>query len=198
MPEQETDEVKRVAHRTWQFLRRPPSGVDIKDAVKHAIDSEKASGISAMMKLAQTEHGVSAPADLFDRDPFQFNVLNGTIDLRTGVLRPHSHADLITKLAPVRFDDRATCPLWTAFLERIMDDDETMILYLARLAGLCLTGDQSVQELFIPWGDGANGKSVFFDTLTDLMGDLALIVLRQPRVQPLKRPADLSYSFPLL
>lgn len=164
---------KRVARDTWRLLRKPPPGSDTKAAIKHAIDSEKSAGVSAMMKLAQTEAGIAAVPDSFDRDPFLLNLINGVVDLRTGRLREHRRTDLFTKVAPVKFDANAGCPLWTAFLERIMAGSEQMICYLARLAGLCLTADASVQELFIPWGDGANGKSVFFDTLTGILGDYA-------------------------
>jgi putative DNA primase/helicase len=47
-----------------------------------------------------------------DRDPFLLNVFNGTLDLRTGKLRPHRREDLLTKLAPAEFKPNATCPLW--------------------------------------------------------------------------------------
>jgi putative DNA primase/helicase len=48
-----------------------------------------------------------------------------------------------------------------------------MISYLQRIAGLLLTGDISVQELFVFWGSGANGKSVCCDTICGMMGDYA-------------------------
>ena len=44
-----------------------------------------------------------APGD-FDRDGWLLNCLNGTLDLRSGELRPHDPADLISKLAPVAYD----------------------------------------------------------------------------------------------
>ena len=33
----------------------------------------------------------------FDKDPFLFNCLNGTLDLRTGAFRSHSPADMLSK-----------------------------------------------------------------------------------------------------
>ena len=50
-----------------------------------------------------------------------------------------------------------------------MAGDDTMIDYLQRLAGSCLSGRSDRQEIYIPFGPGANGKSVFFDTLLSVL-----------------------------
>jgi putative DNA primase/helicase len=101
------------------------------------------------------------------------NVLNGTIDLRTGTMTPHRPEDRITKLAPVVFDPAARCPLWDSFLNTIMADEQAKTRYLQRILGMCLTGDVREQALFLFYGTGANGKSVSLDTMTGLMGDYA-------------------------
>jgi putative DNA primase/helicase len=111
----------------------------------------------------------------FDLDPWLLNVENGTLDLRTGELSPHRREDLITKLAPVEYDAVAECLLWLKVLKRIMAGNESLIGYMQRMLGMCLTGDISVQELFIFWGVGANGKNTLLDTIIGLMGDYACI-----------------------
>ena len=50
-----------------------------------------------------------------DSDPYVMNVLNGTIDLRTGKLRPHSAEDYLTKLVPIEFH-------MSAFNRRVVTD----------------------------------------------------------------------------
>jgi putative DNA primase/helicase len=147
--------------------------VDPREAAKHARDSERASGIAAMIKLAETEPRIPIVGENLDADGRLLNVLNGTVDLRTGRLGPHRPEHLISKLAPVRFNPRAACPMWERFLDRIMDGKTEMIDYLQRIAGLCLTGDATIQELFVFHGEGANGKSVWLDTIADLLGDYA-------------------------
>ena len=42
-----------------------------------------------MTALAQSDKRVVANSDEFDRDPELLNCLSGTIDLRTGQVRPH-------------------------------------------------------------------------------------------------------------
>lgn len=126
-----------------------------------------------MLKLARSEPGIAVTAGECDANPWLLNVQNGTLDLRAGKLRPHCQGDMLTKLAPVRYDPDCPTPLWDAFLSRIMDGNAEMTAYLSRIAGLCLTGAITQQELFIFWGGGANGKNVFLDTIMGLLGDYA-------------------------
>ena len=127
-----------------------------------------------VLQLATSERGIPVlPSDL-DRDPFLLNVLNGTIDLHTGTLREHRREDLLTKIAPVQYDPHAECPLWHAFLDRIMDGNDRLITYLHRTAGYSLTADVGEQCLFFFYGEGANGKSTYLNTIRDMMGGYAI------------------------
>lgn len=164
---------KLIAKRTGNLIVDPPDGFTSKEAIKHYVATNKAAGISAMMKLAQTESEIPVTAAGFDINPMDLNCLNGTVGLHTGNLRPHSAADMITKLAPVEHDPSADCPLWKKFIHRVMNGNSSMIAYLQRLCGLALTADATVQELWFFYGSGANGKSVFLDTICGLMGDYA-------------------------
>lgn len=139
--------------------------------VKHALDSESAARIAAMTGLAQALMPVAT--DELDRDPDLFNVENGTLDLRTGRLRPHDRADLLTRRAPVVFDPAATCPRWDAFLLRCMGGDQALVGFLQRAVGYALTGHTSEQVLLLLYGTGANGKSTFLETVRALLGDYA-------------------------
>lgn len=140
----------------------------------HAVKSEQEARLRAAVFLAQSEPGMSAPADELDRDPFAFNVLNGTVDLKTGQVRQARREDLITKLAPVTFDSEAACPRWDAFLERILGRDADLTAFLRRACGYSLTGSTRERVLFLLWGTGRNGKSTFLRVLMDILGDYAL------------------------
>jgi len=178
---------KRVVSGIFTECRRESEDGARAALAKWALHSLCAERLRAMIDLARPELAV-APDDL-DRDPMLLNLENGTLCLPTGELRPHAPGDLITKQAPVKFDATADCPLWHRFLARIMDGDgrDRMIGFLQRLSGMCLTGDVRDQHLFIYFGPGANGKSVYLDTITGLMGDYAtqappdlLIIRRTP------------------
>src|SRR5262249_42619623 len=120
----------------------------------------------------------------------------GTLDLRTGQLRPHRREDLLTKLAAVPFDPDAPCPQWLRFLDRIMDGNKDLINYLQRVIGYSLTGNVREQCLFFFYGRGANGKSTFLNALREILGDYAaqavpeLLLAKSHEAHPAER-ADL-------
>lgn len=127
--------------------------------------------ITAMIDLSTSDPKVAITPDDFDRAPHLLNVLNGTIDLKTGNLRPHDRSDMITKLIPVKYDPNARAPKWKTFLDRIMDGRVDVIEYLQRAVGYSLTGDIGEQVFLVLHGTGANGKSTFLQALLHVFAD---------------------------
>lgn len=140
---------------------------------KHARASESSGRLQAMLSLAQTEQCIATKGNRFDLDPWFLCVLNGTIDLKTGELRTHRRKDLITKIAPVIYDQAAECPEWFDFLDRIMAGSSGLISYLQKLTGYSLTGDTREKCLPVLHGIGDNGKTIFTATIGGLLGDYA-------------------------
>jgi putative DNA primase/helicase len=100
-----------------------------------------------------------------------------TIDLRSVVVRDSRPEDYITKstaVAPAPAGTRH--PQWSAFLDRVTDGCQELQDYLQRMAGYCLTGDVREHAIFFLYGLGANGKSVFVNTLIGVWGDYALTI----------------------
>ena len=143
---------------------------------RHAKRSQSKNAIDAMIWLARSEPGIPANLTDFDADPWLLNVANGTLDLRTGSLRPHRREDLITRLVDVPYDAGAYFDLWDGFLLRITDGSDDLYQYLRRLTGYLLTGQTSEQVLHFLHGLGANGKSVFCEIIEALLGDYAIVV----------------------
>src|SRR5205823_34233 len=105
-----------------------------------------------------------------DADAWLLNVANGTLDLRTGTLRPHDAADCLMALAPTPYEPSAACPQWERFITTSMQDDRELATFLQRAAGYSLTGDTREQVLFFCHGPGQNGKTVFLETLAAVLG----------------------------
>jgi putative DNA primase/helicase len=177
--EDETLEVYRLGSALIRGLysqaKRIPDQEERDAFLGHLIRSESMRSISAMINLAKSESGIAIHPDDLDCDPWLLTVTNGTIDLRTGELRAHSPRELITKLAPVAYDPAAACPNWLEFLYMVMSHRSTLVEFLQRAFGCCLTGITSDKALFIMYGAGGdNGKSTMVDVIQRLLGDYAM------------------------
>jgi putative DNA primase/helicase len=150
---------------------------DIRDRLeieKHAMQSESARRRKALIEVASWIPELNVKTDCLDKDPWLFNVKNGTIDLQTGELREHRPEDLITRIANVDYDRNADCPAWKHFVMEIMNYNTDLIHFIQNAAGWAITGDTSEQTMFILFGTGANGKSTFLNTIMNLLGDYAI------------------------
>ncbi len=137
---------------------------------KYAATATKRKTRETMLKDAASEVGMSAPPENFDAQLHLFNVENGTLDLRTGALNPHTATDLLTKCAGTKFEPHATAPTWTRALETWMPDAATRD-YLQECAGLSLSGEVRDEFFNFLFGGGDNGKSTFLSTLEVVSGD---------------------------
>ncbi|MEU3060635.1 phage/plasmid primase, P4 family [Streptomyces subrutilus] len=126
------------------------------------------SRIDALLTELCSVPSVSIEATDFDDRPDLLNFKNGTVDLRTGLMRPHDQADLLTYGLDINYDPNATCPRWEAFLEEIFPGMPDMPAYIQRLVGYGVSGHTTEQSFGVLWGKGANGKSVLVDTLTSV------------------------------
>lgn len=161
---------KKAVRRLYSEAADAEDSARRKELADHARRSESQSRIAAMIALARSEPSVPIQPGELDADPWLLNVENGTLDLRSGQLRPHRREALITKLSPVEYDPDAEAPVWEAFLERVLPS-EALRRFIQRLAGYALTGDVSEQVLPFLCGSGANGKTTFLTTLLEVAGD---------------------------
>ncbi|MGH9176824.1 MAG: phage/plasmid primase, P4 family, partial [Vicinamibacterales bacterium] len=137
----------------------------------------KVATAAAVERGAQALRCFSVESGLWDTDPWLLGTPNGTVDLRTGDLRPARQADYITKLTavgpvlPLLFDPQYDCPRWLAFLNDATGGDADLIRFLQQWCGYSLTGDTREHALLFIYGPGGNGKSVFLNTMTGLLAD---------------------------
>lgn len=169
-------EVQRRAVATIRSMlaeiKMLPAGSDEAQALyKHAMKSEGERRIAAMIVLAKGLPGIAIMPEELDSDPWALNVINGTIDLRTGALRPHRKADLNTKMAPVRYDAEARSETWDAFLQRATSTNGELLDFLQRAAGYALTGLTREEKLFFVHGPSRTGKTTFLEALLACVGD---------------------------
>ncbi len=158
------------------------------DAEKFARSCLNANRIRGAVEMLKSEPSIIVRASDLDRDPWALNVLNGTINLRTGELREHLRGDRITKLAPKNFIPCARRDRYLSFLAEIMgatpDSSEleleivdAKIHYLQLFAGYSATGDTSEKKVAVAYGHGDNGKSTLLTILSGALGDYAGSIL---------------------
>jgi putative DNA primase/helicase len=168
-------EAQRRAKRTIHNIHTLAAQINDEELqeklIKHAMTSESAGSIRAMLELAATEKEVLVRAEQFNANPMLLNVRNGTLDLKTGKLLPHNRKHLISKMSKVEYQPNAHAPRWEQFLMEIMAGDVELVEFLRRAVGYSLTGDTREQCLFFCYGQGANGKSTFLETLRKLLND---------------------------
>ena len=163
--------------------------------------------VAAVELLARTEPALRAapaasrpdlsPADIWDLDPWLLGTPGGTVDLRTGVLRPADPADRITRSTAVVPDARgegADCPRWRRFLDQATGDDPALVTFLQRFCGYALTGETCEHALFFGLGEGGNGKSVFVNTVRAILGSYAAVAAPDLLTQGAERRAKPAHS----
>jgi putative DNA primase/helicase len=141
-----------------------------KQIADHARRSEGRKRQTDALLLARSELAIR-PEEM-DRDPYLLNCANGTVDLKTGVLRPHAPLDYITKLAPIHYHVSTKAPTFEAFLERILPSKE-LRLYVQVVIGYAAIGVNTEEMLPIFYGFGANGKSTLVNVVMEALGDYA-------------------------
>lgn len=114
---------------------------------------------------------LEVPVERIDASPWLLNVDNGTLDLRTGHLRGHRPADLITKLAPVAYSADAQAPRFKRFLSELFQHDATVVEFVQRWYGYAATGDAREQKVLIKHGPGGNGKSTLGEAIDAVLGE---------------------------
>lgn len=140
-----------------------PQGAAKAELRDWANQCEKKSTIFASVDLIPTRKSVWASSQDFDQHHELFNCPNGTVNLRTGQLMPHSRADMITRMALTDYKPGALHPLWSQTVELFMPDPEVRE-YMQRIVGYSLTG-YSEKVFPVLWGGGNNGKGSIFETI---------------------------------
>lgn len=145
-----------------------------KKLIAFATSLQNLKRLQAMIELAKSEDGMAiGHMSELDSDPWLLGVRNGVVNLKDGGLLAPDPAMLITRQAAAEYHDDAQCPKWLEFLNQIFSGDQDTIDYIQRALGYTLTGTTTEEALFICFGHGANGKSVFANVVSTIMGDYA-------------------------
>jgi putative DNA primase/helicase len=115
------------------------------------------------------------PTPPIQRDKVLINLKNGTFEItqQNTKLRPFDRSDFITYQLQFEYDPQAKAPLFEDYLNRVLPDKERQRVLAEYLGYVFIKhGSNTLKEekALILYGTGANGKSVFFDIVTALLG----------------------------
>lgn len=124
--------------------------------------------MTAVLRIAAADPAIAARSEDWDSHPMLLNTPSGLIDLETGMWKGHDPALLISQMTAASAGQG--CPRWHAFLDQVLAGDHDLKQYVKRFCGYCLTGSTREQVFIFLHGQGANGKSVFLQTISHILG----------------------------
>ena len=161
---------KRLADRLYTFALQIKDEDTRNRYIKRVQKLQMRKNRRTMIEDAKSVYPV--PHSIFDRNTDLFNCQNGTLTLTTGEFKPHDPADFLTLMSGISYDPDASCLRWTQFITEVMCGDEDLAAYLQKSLGYALTGDTSLECLFILYGaTSRNGKGTTMETFLRIMGD---------------------------
>ncbi len=106
-----------------------------------------------------------------DKNPVLLNTPRATYNLEKGVAgeQPHAPFDLITKITECSPGDEGM-DIWLEALDTFFCGDAELIEYVQKVIGLAAIGKVYEEFIIIAYGDGANGKSTFWNTVARVLG----------------------------
>ncbi|MDC7301879.1 phage/plasmid primase, P4 family [Agathobacter ruminis] len=114
---------------------------------------------------------VATDINLFDAQEDYLNTPGGTYDLAKGLngMMPHKATDLLTKITNCAPGDEGR-QLWEDALQLFFCGDQDLIDYVQMTVGMAAVGKVYVEALIIAYGEGRNGKSTFWNTISRVLG----------------------------
>lgn len=162
-----TDETLLALHHIRTLVRTVARQLQAREARKLATSRT----FNAVERIASSDPRVATHPSDWDSHVSLLNTPSSVLDLGSGEMFDHDPALLLTQSTTV--SPGGECPTWTRFLDDITGGDADLGAYLARICGYCLTGDTREQVFFFFHGAGANGKSVFLQTVSKVLGSYA-------------------------
>lgn len=165
---------KETVLRLYGEAESAPTEGRRKEVASWAMKCEKPTAVTQLLESARSDPLITVHFDVFDPNPMELNLKNGWYDFKERKFHPHDRDHFFTMMLPVEYDPEAKCPTWLAFLDRIfrsLPEKEKLIAFLQRAVGYSLTGVTKERAIFLMYGLGSNGKTVFVTTLESLFGD---------------------------
>lgn len=159
------EEVAQVTVKEWVIKLLIDEGLNA-----HATEAF-AKTVLGRYRACYAERG--STYDDFDKDDGYFHAANGWISLKTLEFTPHTAERLSRYKSAVKYEPKATCPLYDKFLDEQIQLQKDQVRVIDQFSGLLLTPDITKQKMLVLIGKPGCGKSTLLDLWTDVLGDMA-------------------------
>lgn len=178
---QEKDNEIGVSHGTtllyngsyWQVIDRSiVQNLLSEVAIKSGINPIEAKQQDEVEKMQKQFAGAAIIPEVEDEnDSVKINLKNGTYVIGNGIceLREPRSSDFLKYQLPFDYNPDAKAPMFTEFLNRVLPDVKSQMV-LSDYIGYILNKKLKLEKCLLLIGNGANGKSVFFDIIRALLG----------------------------
>jgi putative DNA primase/helicase len=151
----------------WE--RKPNEAIEkyIKEELGPYVTGQKLASVSRIIKA------IVVTEQLFNMKPI-LNLINGAIEITEEepyfIFREHRENDYCTYCLSYPYVPGAISQDWLDFIESVTDSDEKRQAFLQEFAGYILYPDNRIHKCAALIGEGANGKSIYFNALANLFG----------------------------
>lgn len=157
----------------WEPVKQPDIKHFLTDSYhKMGVPKNQAETVSSANRLF-----LQAAFSLYKALPRQvkgvsrINALNETLIIRDGKIetKPHESSDFMFYALPYNYDSSAECPLFRKFLNEVIPGDIQLVVQ--EFMGCCLDSSLKLEKALVCVGTGSNGKSVFFEVISYVLGE---------------------------
>jgi putative DNA primase/helicase len=103
----------------------------------------------------------------------KLNLQNGTLVVSNGKvnLKNHNPEDLLLYVLPFSYDEKAGCPKFQSFLDKVLPEKELQLIIAEYLGYVFIPVSLlKLEKVLFLHGSGSNGKSVLLEVITALLG----------------------------
>lgn len=126
--------------------------------------------------LKQFKTAANLPTPETQTDKVLINLKNGTLHITPGKteLKPFNRNEFLTYQLPFNYDPSAKAPIFNGYLNRVLPDEGCQKV-LSEYTGYVFIkngyGNLKLEKALMLYGEGSNGKSVYFDIIKELLGE---------------------------
>lgn len=157
----------------WEPIKQPDIKHFLTDSYcKMGVSKYLAQTVSTARRLHdQATYSLYRPLPKREKGVSMINALNETLVIKDGnvTTKPHEANDFMFYQLPYEYDPAATCPMFQKFMDEVIPGDIQLVVQ--EFIGCCLDNSLKLEKAMVCVGTGSNGKSVFFDVITYVLGE---------------------------